>query len=148
LWWIAVVAWMAVIFVLSSQGDTDFTGGQRLQIGVYKLAHLTVFGVLGVLAVGATRHVNTPRAAWWAWVIAVLYAICDEIHQAFVPGRTPLVTDVGIDSIGSLVGIFAYMLRGNIRDGRGRPLARLFGRRLPPGYADAIDAEVSGEKTG
>jgi len=119
IWWIAVVAWIAVIFVLSSQPDTDPAGVHRLPIGVYKLAHLMVFTVLGVLLAGATRHLKMPRAAWWAWVIAVLYAIGDEIHQSFVPGRTPLVTDVAIDSLGGLLGIVGYVMAGSIRERAG-----------------------------
>ena len=39
-------------------------------------------------------------------IIGVTYAITDEIHQAFTPGRAPSVTDVCIDSIGVLTGIF------------------------------------------
>jgi VanZ family protein len=148
IWWIAVVAWMAVIFVLSSQPDSDLTGGHRLTIGVYNLAHLIVFAVLGVLVVGATRHLNMPRATWWAWVIVVLYAITDEIHQAFVPGRTSLVTDVGIDSIGGLLGLFGYAIPEKIREGRAWPLTVLVGIRPPPGDANAIDAEGSLDNAG
>jgi VanZ family protein len=144
-WWIATVAWMGIIFWLSSQPDSD-PGGTRLNIGVYKLAHLIVFSVLGVLVAGATRHSNTPRAAWWAWVLVVLYAISDEIHQSFVPGRTPLVTDVAIDSLGGLVGIFGYMKSGDIREGRVWPLSLLLGRQPPPAHAGAIDPEGSAEE--
>ena len=43
-------------------------------------------------------------------IIGVIYASTDEIHQAFVPGRGPLVTDVILDSMGVLTGIFIVML--------------------------------------
>ena len=108
IWWIAVLGWMAVIFFFSSQPDADSSGGEELHIGAYKGAHLVVFGVLGVLVAGATRHLSTTRASWWAWVTVVIYAISDEIHQAFVPGRSPLVMDVAIDSVGGLIGILAF----------------------------------------
>ena len=39
-------------------------------------------------------------------IIGVTYAITDEIHQGFTPGRAPSVTDVCIDSMGVLTGIF------------------------------------------
>lgn len=146
-WWVAAVAWMAVIFVLSSQPDSDLAGGRRLDFGVYKLAHLVVFSVLGVLVAGATRHLNTARAAWWAWVLAVLYAISDEIHQSFVPGRSPLVTDVAIDSIGALLGIFIYLWPGNIREGRVGPIALLRGKRPLPDGSEANTDEGSAEET-
>ncbi len=44
-------------------------------------------------------------------IIGLLYAISDEIHQAFIPGRGPLVSDVFIDFSGVIMGIFiAYII--------------------------------------
>ena len=37
---------------------------------------------------------------------SVLFAISDEIHQFFVPGRGCEVTDMIIDSIGGFIGVF------------------------------------------
>ena len=37
--------------------------------------------------------------------IGTIYAISDEIHQSFIPGRTPMVGDVMIDMCGVLAGI-------------------------------------------
>lgn len=138
---------MAVIFWLSSQPDSD-PSARRFSIGVYKLAHLIVFSILGVLVAGGTRHLNTSRAAWWGWVIVVLYAISDEIHQSFVPGRTPLVTDVAIDSLGGVLGIIGYAMPGNIREGGVRSLAMLVGRRPPAADAELIDTEGSLDNAG
>ncbi len=39
-----------------------------------------------------------------ALVISVLWAVGDELHQAFVPSRSPSITDVGIDTLGVLLG--------------------------------------------
>ena len=115
MWWFAVVGWMAIIFVFSSQPDSDLTHRQGIPIGIYKFAHLLVFGVLGFLVAGAIRHVDMPRSSLWAWVTVVLYAMSDEIHQAFVPGRSPLVMDVVIDSLGGIVGILAFGLPERLR---------------------------------
>jgi VanZ family protein len=143
-----VVSWMVVIFVLSSFSDSDLSGGHQLHMGVYKLAHLTEFGILGVVVSGAVGRMDISRGAWWAWVLVVLYAISDEIHQSFVPGRTPLVTDVAIDSIGGLLGMFAYAIRRNIREGRGWSLALLLGRRRPPAAPEPFAGESSLDKAG
>lgn len=43
-------------------------------------------------------------------IIGVLYAITDEIHQCFTPGRGPNITDVILDSQGVLVGILISLL--------------------------------------
>ena len=40
-----------------------------------------------------------------AFLLAVAYAISDEIHQFFVPGRSCQIKDVLIDSCGAAVGI-------------------------------------------
>ena len=37
--------------------------------------------------------------------VGLLYAISDEIHQAFIPGRGPQIAEVGIDFSGVVVGI-------------------------------------------
>ncbi len=46
----------------------------------------------------------------FALLVCVLYAISDEVHQMFVPGRGPGIKDVLIDSVGATVGIGMYML--------------------------------------
>lgn len=43
-------------------------------------------------------------------IIGILYAITDELHQFFIPGRGPLVSDVILDGIGVLVGILFGLL--------------------------------------
>jgi len=44
---------------------------------------------------------------WLAWFLAVLYAVTDEFHQSFVPGRHPAVFDVLVyDNIGSLISLW------------------------------------------
>jgi VanZ family protein len=45
-------------------------------------------------------------------VFCVLYAVSDEVHQLFVPGRGAQVTDVLIDNAGAFVGIGIYEVLG------------------------------------
>ena len=42
--------------------------------------------------------------------IGILYAISDEFHQSFSPGRSPKVTDVYIDTLGVIVGALLVIL--------------------------------------
>lgn len=47
---------------------------------------------------------NRSRKNWVGPLIfIVLYAISDEFHQSFVPGRRARATDVGIDTVGALI---------------------------------------------
>ena len=43
-------------------------------------------------------------------MICIGYATTDELHQAFVPGRTPKLTDILIDSSGAMLGTGVYLL--------------------------------------
>lgn len=73
---------------------------------VRKLAHMTEYAILALLATYALRlQLEPPRLWLWAWIGCVLYAATDEWHQSFVPGRGASVLDVGIDSLGALIGI-------------------------------------------
>ena len=40
-----------------------------------------------------------------ALCLAFLYAITDEFHQRFTPGRTPSIYDVLIDTLGAVFGL-------------------------------------------
>jgi VanZ family protein len=45
-----------------------------------------------------------------AWVFTVLYAIFDEWHQSFIPGRVAASKDVMFDSFGAMVALFIVYL--------------------------------------
>ncbi|GMO00110.1 VanZ family protein [Parageobacillus thermoglucosidasius] len=77
---------------------------------VRKLAHLTEFGILAVLVWRALEPMRLAYAG--AWLFATMYAVTDEWHQSFEPGRTATPKDVAIDSCGALlglIGVFLYM---------------------------------------
>ena len=40
-----------------------------------------------------------------SWVLTTLYAVSDEIHQSFVPGRSCELRDMCIDACGALIGV-------------------------------------------
>lgn len=80
---------------------------------IRKLAHFTEYMILGALLAGIpTFKVN---ADYWkrgliVWGIACLYAVSDEVHQLFVPGRDGAVKDVLLDSSGALVGVLLGLI--------------------------------------
>jgi VanZ family protein len=43
-------------------------------------------------------------------IVGIIYAISDEIHQGFIPGRAAKITDVMIDTMGVAVGILVLLL--------------------------------------
>jgi VanZ family protein len=98
--WAPVVAWAAVIFALSSIPSLS-TGLGLWDTVLRKGAHTVEYAVLGALLL---RALADPPAAL---VAGVAYATSDEIHQHFVHGRHASPVDVGIDTIGLLLGILA-----------------------------------------
>ncbi len=58
------------------------------------------------LALATWHGLGWDRKRWWlAWLIATLYAMTDEFHQSFVPGRNALVSDVILDSISAAAAL-------------------------------------------
>ncbi|WP_407271219.1 VanZ family protein [Radiobacillus sp. PE A8.2] len=131
--WFAVIVWMAIIFYLSAQvADTSnqLSSGitevivrliekvstkldlSNFNFFVRKTAHFTAYMVLGILVIHAMRNSTgiTYRSIVISLSICILYAISDELHQMFVPGRGPAVWDVCIDSAGAIVGIGLYFI--------------------------------------
>jgi hypothetical protein len=96
--WLPVVAWAALIFVLSAQPNLT-TGLGFWDTLLRKSAHFAEYAVLGFLLLRAVRL----RVA--ALTAGVAYAISDEIHQYFVPGRYASAWDVLLDSGGVLLGV-------------------------------------------
>jgi hypothetical protein len=96
------LALMAVIFLLSAQPDLS-TGLGFWDLILRKLAHMSSYGLLTFLWWRAlVRTVPNPLAL--AVGISLLYAVSDEWHQSFVEGRNGSPIDVGIDTIGIVVG--------------------------------------------
>ena len=124
LFWGLALIWMAVIFAFSSQANSGaYTEAylQEANVPVRKLAHMFEFAVLAVLyqtalARSITKANGQAKSKFkhycLAFVLAVLYALSDEWHQSFVPGRSSSLLDSGVDSIGALIGLTTvYWLR-------------------------------------
>ena len=96
--WGPVVAWAALIFVLSSIPALG-TGLGTWDLVLRKLGHFAEFGVLGALLLRALRDV--PAAV----LLGAAYAVTDEVHQLFVSGRQGSPLDWLIDAAGVVAGV-------------------------------------------
>jgi len=69
-----------------------------------KFAHLILYMVFGLLLHFTLKNARNPVMTRYAAVLAVIfgtiYGITDEIHQAFVPFRTPSYADLIADIVG------------------------------------------------
>lgn len=103
---IAALIWAALIFAVSHVSGGDFPSHPSFLNIVAHFCEYTVFAVLLALAL------HSPGRALWktalaALVIASLYAVSDEFHQSFIPGRTPDPLDWLTDTLGALLGSVA-----------------------------------------
>ena len=79
---------------------------------IRKLAHFSLYTLVGILTMSlmSTYNLQQIKRVEISWIIGLIYAISDEIHQAFIPDRTAAVGDVLIDSCGVLFGILIVMV--------------------------------------
>src|SRR5690625_1594783 len=135
--WIPVLLIMGTIFYLSHQPASDssklsgsvteliaqmITAIPILQIDmdkfhffIRKSAHFLAYLTLGFFVMNAVQ-ISFRKAIFkliryrisFALLVCILYAISDEVHQLFIPGRSGEVGDVLIDSAGDFVGIGIY----------------------------------------
>ncbi len=126
--WLPIILWAAVIFTFSTSGFSAantsrivtpmlkwlFPAISPASLGVAnalvrKAAHFTEYGILFWLLIRGPLK-GRPIIAMG---ICVLYALSDEGHQIFVPGRGPSFYDVALDSTGAM---FSGFLRAAISE--------------------------------
>lgn len=146
---ILVVLWMVLVFMLSNEqaDDSSETSGnvirwivtifnpniteenlkqsvEILQPIIRKLAHFTLYTIGGLLItiMFLQFKANIKQTKTMSFLLGTMYAVTDEIHQLFVPGRSGELRDVAIDSSGVLLGVVIVSLlvyiKGKIKGGK------------------------------
>lgn len=86
-------------------------GASFIEFFIRKGAHFFSYALLAALLVYALNTKRRLRRLIYAILISFLYACSDELHQMFTPGRTALIQDVLLDTIGAACGAgFMIML--------------------------------------
>ncbi|HJK90044.1 MAG TPA: VanZ family protein [Polyangiaceae bacterium LLY-WYZ-15_(1-7)] len=112
--WLPAFAYMALIFAVSSIAVV------APMIDSFPLkdkgVHFLEYAVLGFLCAHAALRTWPDRAPLRTLALgaflATAWGLSDELHQAFVPGRSAEVADLVADAIGALAGAG---LRGVVR---------------------------------
>jgi VanZ family protein len=140
-WWLMTLAWTAEIFYLSTPTFRDslsqslltqLFGSLHLNVSpdtidvfdsiLRKLAHLIEYSIFVLLFYGCFHQKDRfrwrPRLASWCVVAASVYALTDELHQVFSPGRHPSLIDCAIDASGAAMAMLLVYTssRGLCRD--------------------------------
>lgn len=133
---ILIIIWMIIVFVFSGQKGTEssdtsksftvtiiqmITGKQidennhiieKIETIVRKLAHYTIYNMGGFLIMNYayTEKKSLKEKILYSICFGGGYAITDELHQFFVPGRSARIFDVGIDTLGVITGVLIYVV--------------------------------------
>lgn len=133
---ILIIVWMGLIFAFSADNgvqsdkksngiiltiveafyDRELTNDEKekwidyLVVPVRKGAHLSIYLVLGILIFSFLLEFmkNNYKSMLLSIGISFLYACSDEVHQLFVSGRSGRFSDVLIDTIGAVIGVFIF----------------------------------------
>lgn len=127
--WALVIGCMALIFSFSAQpadNSMNLSDGLLhsilrflhidlseeiitfLRVFIRKVAHFSIYALLGFLAYllfEAGYEFKIKKAMVSTVGLCALYAITDEVHQLFVPGRSCMIRDVLIDTAGAVCGL-------------------------------------------
>ncbi len=111
-YWLPVFSWSALIFWLSSIPGLESGLEAKTDFILRKAAHLVEYGILAILWLRALTAGGAPRRR--AFLLSILFcaafAVSDEIHQLYVPGREGRVSDILIDVLGILAGAGIFNL--------------------------------------
>ena len=134
---ILVILWMIIVFWFSSQigDDSQVTSGnairkiitfinndidklkleeiiETLQPFTRKLAHFTLYTLGGILIFNmfSSFKLKNKEKIFFSILSGAVYAITDEVHQLFVPGRSGMIKDVFIDTLGIITGVIVCII--------------------------------------
>lgn len=123
--WIAVLSLMLIIFFFSSQNselsnsvsdaiaklfhESSSTVPLVFGLTLRQIAHISIFAALGFVAL---KFWN----CWWKAVLfCYAFAVIDEVHQIFVPGRSAKFADTLLDAVGVGIVILIWFAVKNTR---------------------------------
>lgn len=119
--WIPVILWGGLIFTLSTSAFSAANTARIIDptlrfllpgisaasvevchMLIRKTAHFTEYAILFWLLIRGPMK----ERPYLALLLCMVYALTDEGHQSFVPGRTASLYDVALDSSGALFSHF------------------------------------------
>jgi hypothetical protein len=105
--WGPAILIMGLIFIASSASGSSIPDFGSMNLFVLKGGHLLGYALLGAAwlhGMSGGGSITRSRVAA-AGILVILYAISDEWHQSFTPGRNPALRDICIDTAGGFLGM-------------------------------------------
>ena len=115
--WGPAIVMMTLIFAASSLPSRSIPSWTGVADFVLKKGgHMVGYGLLALAMLRGVGK-EKPAAYRMAWMLALVYAMTDEFHQRFVPGRGATTLDVLIDGAGAALALVLHQFwmrsRGN-----------------------------------
>ena len=125
--WLPLLIWTIIIFLASSNPAPEkllpprwiepcfanYPANQSCSEYLGRFLHVIEYAILSFLTCRAIFwDIRTHRLTTiFAILIAIeLFALSDEIHQLFVPGRNFQLIDLGLDLLGGVIGLMIFLL--------------------------------------
>lgn len=121
---IVLILWACFIFYLSNQPGyvsdklssnvikhTLFVSDIVLKLihnPIRELMHTLEYLVFAILVINMLHQFNVKKIMTKTFIISMFYAIFDEIHQYYVPGRTFEILDIILDLVGVVIALLLY----------------------------------------
>ena len=121
---ILIILWMNLVFGFSGQDGEQSSGisykismiltGNNEEISIIiepyvrKVAHFAEYAVGAILIyllLYTFPKISSKIRTISSIIITIIYAISDEIHQLYIPGREGKIVDVYIDTLGIITGV-------------------------------------------
>jgi len=119
--WAYAVALAVVIMVASGRSHVASPN----VVDFDKIAHFAIFGLLATLVARTGLARSRMR---WAVLLVSLFALTDEWHQSFTPGRAVEVADWIADTLGAITAVALYRQVSWYRNLLEKPLFRRHAR--------------------
>lgn len=113
-WFISLIIaifFAGLIYYISDTPSSGFPSNLGIKTKIY---HLGIYALLGFfISLTIIRgKINNKYLIIIALLLSIAYAVSDEIHQFFVPGRHCTFRDIFINTTGILIStVFYYALR-------------------------------------
>ena len=112
---VIIVGYMSFILTISLIPCFEISDSRAISEAstiISNLLHIPVFTILSILFLKILRYFDLTKwqESSWTFVFCTLYGLIIEILQTFVPGRFFQLIDMGLNSIGAIIGITIYLV--------------------------------------
>ena len=117
-YWLPVLTWAGFIFIISSLPKEDI---HSILYGQDILFHIFEYTLLALLLNRAFKNsgflsLYKSKRLFWVILISLIYAMSDEFHQQFVPGRLCSIGDFVVDGFGVVLGSLIYQMNPRLSE--------------------------------